>query len=77
MHKDIAFDGLWLDMNEASDFCGGVCYPEQTPLKQVKYDLPYTPTGRSLEIQSIPLDATHYDGFIELDTHSLFGTMET
>ena len=63
-------------MNEASDFCGGVCYPEQEVKNPVKYSLPYTPTGRSLERQSIPLDGTHYDGYIELDTHSLFGTME-
>lgn len=75
-HNDIAFDGLWEDMNEASDFCGGTCYPDQAVADQVKYHLPYTPTGRSLERQSIPLDAYHYGDIIELDAHSLFGTMQ-
>lgn len=42
----------------------------------VKFHLPYTPTGRNLERQSIPLDATHSDGTIELDAHSLYGTMQ-
>lgn len=44
--------------------------------QQVKHQLPYTPTGRDLEISAISLDAVHYGGFKELDTHSLFGTMQ-
>jgi alpha-glucosidase len=63
-------------MNEASDFCGGTCYPEQHVKFAVKYQLPYTPTGRNLESQSIPLDAMHANGYSELDTHSLYGTMQ-
>jgi hypothetical protein len=29
MHASIPFDGLWEDMNEASDFCDGICYKKQ------------------------------------------------
>ncbi len=49
MYKSIKFDGLWQDMNEASNFCGGVCYPEQKPADPVKNHLKYLPTARDLE----------------------------
>lgn len=39
--------------------------------------MPYIPTGRDLETKSISLDAVHYNGRTELDTHSLFGAYES
>jgi alpha-glucosidase (family GH31 glycosyl hydrolase) len=72
----VAFDGLWQDMNEASNFCSGVCYENERAVDPVLNKLPYTPTGRNLEDKSITLDAKHANGYTELDTHSLFGTME-
>lgn len=74
--NEVAFDGLWLDMNEASNFCVGVCYQSQMSTNPVKFKLPYVPTGRDLEEKSITLDAIHAGGVTELDAHSLFGSME-
>ena len=67
-------------MNEASNFCNGVCYKNQTAVEQSKHKIPYTPTGRDLETKSMPLDAYHTTDPIpknvtELEAHSLFGTM--
>lgn len=60
-------------MNEAANFCKGACYRSQQVESPVKQQLKYTPTGRDLEIQSMPLDATHDNGYLQLDTHSYYG----
>lgn len=72
----INFDGLWEDMNEASNFCSGYCYDDQRVNKPLQYQTRYTPTGRYLEQQSIPLDGTHYNDVKEIDAHNLFGISE-
>jgi hypothetical protein len=63
-------------MNEASNFCYGVCYMSQQSESPLLHKLPYIPTGRSLETSSMPLDALHHGNVTELDAHSLFGTTE-
>lgn len=64
-------------MNEASNFCDGACYANQTAPDPVQNKLPYLPSGRNLESKSIQLDAIHKGGILELDAHSLFGTMQS
>ena len=63
-------------MNEASNFCVGACYADQKKKNSTKFNLPYNPTGRDLNVQSIDIDAMHANNYTELDTHSLIGTME-
>jgi hypothetical protein len=46
MHKEMAFDGLWEDMNEASNFCDGVCYLKQLQQDSEYNKLTYVPTNR-------------------------------
>lgn len=75
-HDMVGFNGVWLDMNEASNMlCNGVCYDDQKAEFPVQNNLPYIPTGRDLETQSISLDAVHADGDLELFAHSVYGTM--
>jgi len=64
-------------MNEPSNFCNGVCYGEEGSANPVYKKLPYIPTGRNLEEKTLSLDGMHKNGYTELDTHSLFGTMMT
>lgn len=76
LNSQLPFDGLWLDMNEASNFCRGVCYDEQREASPVKYKLPYVPTGRDLEEGSLSLDGKHANGYTELDMHSTYSFHE-
>lgn len=76
-HDQIPFDGIWLDMNEVSNFCVGACIPEDVVPSQdsVKSRLVYNPGFRDLEEKSLSLDGVHSDG-IELNYHSLFGFLQ-
>ena len=76
LYTDVEFDGLWLDMNEASSFCDGEC-PQYYESKEVRPELLYVPGNHSLEDQVLPLSAYHYNGIKEYNAHSLWGTMET
>lgn len=78
LHMKVAFDGLWLDMDEASNFpCDGACYPWLEPEKPVKYDLKYIPGSRDIEEKQLSLNGKHANNFMEVDMHNMFGYMET
>ena len=70
---NISFDGLWLDMNEISNFCVGECFG-LTPDFQMDM-LEFVPGGTDLNTQTVDLAASHCNGQIEFNTHSLYGTM--
>jgi hypothetical protein len=76
--KIIEFDGLWEDMNEASNFCRGKCFKDDlTPFDSIANRLPYTPTGKRLDRISLPLDAKMNDSRSQLDAHSFYGTLQS
>ena len=78
---NLTFDGLWLDMNEASNFCTGYCDPTQKPDDRYGDKLSYTPGARNLNTKSIALEAVHVDDegnqIPEADAHSLFAYLQT
>ena len=78
LHNFVPFDGVWIDMNEASSFCDGEC-PGFYSTPEEHMDLPYIPGNHSLEDQVLPLLAQQYGGHLHtvFNTHGTFGTMET
>lgn len=61
-------------MNEVANFCNGACRIRDKDSMSVKDSIFYSPTGRSLEYKTIPVDITHYNGVMQLDSHSYYGT---
>ena len=68
----IDFDGIWLDMNEAENFCNGPCYTSQVAPDNILNNAPYWPTGRDLNSKIIDVNALHHDGSTELEAHNMW-----
>ncbi|RWW57706.1 hypothetical protein BHE74_00035478 [Ensete ventricosum] len=96
-HELVPVDGLWIDMNEASNFCTGKCelptnhscpIPGSTTpwvccldcknLTDTRWDDPPYKINASgsrapLGFKTIATSATHHDGILEYNAHSLYG----
>eukprot|EP01134_Creolimax_fragrantissima_P008464 CFRG8464T1 len=81
-------DGLWVDMNELSNFCNGPCNAEIDRdlriVHRAREFMPNNPPYRinnngrrlNLEERTVSMDALHYGDVYEYDVHNLFGHME-
>nr|CAI5826996.1 unnamed protein product [Callosobruchus analis] len=74
LHKQIEFDGLWIDMNEPSNFLSGSF--SGCP-KSILESPPYTPglDGGALKFKTMCMSAQHYAG-LHYNVHNLFGFTE-
>ena len=72
-YNKVSFDGIWLDMNEVSNFIPGEI--DSVNPNASSY-LPFLPGGKDLEIQTASLDAVHYGNISEFDVHSLFNILQ-
>lgn len=79
-YNQIPFDGLWLDMNEPSNFCDGEC-PDEIHYTYYTFpldfydDLYYNPTHVALESSTISMEAYHYGSSVhstEFNYHNLY-----
>lgn len=69
----LGFDGVWIDMNEASNFCNGHCLSENQVADSVQNKLFWVPGARDLNTKSISIDAMHVSNVTEFEAHSLYG----
>ena len=77
----VAFSGVWLDMNEASNFNNGNV--GHSPSIITNETMPWTP-GEDLNIKSLDVASTHYNLYpnapgsnLEYNMHSLYGYLES
>lgn len=73
-HKELAFDGAWIDMNEPSNFLDGAV----NGCPQNRLESPqYTPGANSdaLRAKTMCMNARHFSG-LHYDLHNLFGFSE-
>lgn len=61
LYDQVPFSGIWLDMNEISNMCDGLCSAPTAPaVIDYSKDIPYTPGGGNIEKETISLNSTHY-----------------
>lgn len=72
--SSIAFSGIWLDMNEASNFITGEY--GHSPSIITNETMPFNPTEEDINTKSLDVASIHAGGIIEYNAHSLFGFME-
>ena len=80
-HKEMPFDGIWIDMNEPSNFCDGSCGlwgslpgPVNSGDRNVN-DPPYKINNSKgpLNVGTVAPNATYHDGSQHYDLHNIWG----
>ncbi len=82
--EQVPVDGLWIDMNEPSNFCNGSCSSYGVDWHQSRnltdfnitnppYNLNNQDNFYPLNAHSLDVDAKQYGGHLFFNTHNLYG----
>jgi len=77
IHKDLNYDGIWLDMNEVSGFSNGQIYENWNshPCQDTNI-FPYIPGTTPLEDKTICPNSIHYNGLLHYQVHNFYPNIQ-
>ncbi len=74
----VPYDGLWIDMNEISNFQNGGSFNPDLPENNPPYQINNFASKASLDTKTLPMDSLHASGSLrEYDVHNLYGLSES